>query len=64
MVRVFSYQPSVFSLNVTIERALEIPTTAEVSSDGGSVSVRPAAHDAYKVKQETVYRQTLILSND
>ncbi|KAF2108538.1 hypothetical protein BDV96DRAFT_556208 [Lophiotrema nucula] len=30
-------------------KALEIPTVADVRSDGGSVAVRPAAHDAYKV---------------
>ncbi|KAF2019106.1 hypothetical protein BU24DRAFT_489136 [Aaosphaeria arxii CBS 175.79] len=31
------------------ERALEIPTTAEVSIDGEAIAVRPSAHDAYKV---------------
>ncbi|KAF2182237.1 hypothetical protein K469DRAFT_586984 [Zopfia rhizophila CBS 207.26] len=31
------------------ERALEIPTVAEVTGDTGPVTVRPAAHDAYKV---------------
>ncbi|KAF2657532.1 hypothetical protein K491DRAFT_714379 [Lophiostoma macrostomum CBS 122681] len=31
------------------EKALEIPTNAEVTGDGRSVAVRPAAHDAYKV---------------
>ncbi|KAF2706729.1 hypothetical protein K504DRAFT_384984 [Pleomassaria siparia CBS 279.74] len=31
------------------EKVLEIPTVAEVDSDGGAISLRPAAHDAYKV---------------
>ncbi|PSN72860.1 hypothetical protein BS50DRAFT_582478 [Corynespora cassiicola Philippines] len=31
------------------EKALEIPTVAEVTADGGPTPVRPAAHDAYKV---------------
>ena len=33
----------------TKEKALEIPTVAEVTADGGPTPVRPAAHDAYKV---------------
>jgi len=31
------------------EKALEIPTTAEVPSDDGPIAVRPAAQDAYRV---------------
>ncbi|KAF2088976.1 hypothetical protein K490DRAFT_64192 [Saccharata proteae CBS 121410] len=31
------------------ERSLQIPTTAEVTCDDGTIPVRPAAHDAYKV---------------
>ncbi|KAF1951489.1 hypothetical protein CC80DRAFT_538953 [Byssothecium circinans] len=31
------------------EKALEIPTVTEVQGDEGPISLRPAAHDAYKV---------------
>ncbi|KAF2691335.1 hypothetical protein K458DRAFT_356041 [Lentithecium fluviatile CBS 122367] len=31
------------------DKALEVPTVAEVPGDDGNVSVRPAAHDAYKI---------------
>lgn len=35
------------------ERQLEIPTVAEVPGESGPIVVRPAAHDAYKVKLNT-----------
>jgi len=35
--------------DVRQDRALEIPTSTEISIDGESVPVRPAAYDAYKV---------------
>jgi hypothetical protein len=38
-------------LTRTQEKALEIPTVAEVDDDGRSTPVRPAAHDAYKVSR-------------
>ncbi|KAF2199873.1 hypothetical protein GQ43DRAFT_482079 [Delitschia confertaspora ATCC 74209] len=36
-------------VSVEDERALEVPTVAEVPGDADPVSVRPAAYDAYKV---------------
>jgi hypothetical protein len=41
---------------MTQEKALEIPTVAEVDGDGRSTPVRPAAHDAYKVSRSTRFQ--------
>jgi len=35
-----------------LERSLEIPTVTDVPADDGSVSVRPAALDAFKVSTQ------------